>query len=147
MKTKLKFILIIAVAFLTAYCSDNGNDPVEPDPDAVRVAGKYEAVEFIIIGDNDAGVDVLETGGFINIELFLNFKVGGMWSVPVSQNYRNGFDTTDFSGIYEVNGDSLKLKDLNNLVGLKEYLIKKDTLEMKLLEGFGPTIIVLSKMN
>ncbi len=129
MKLKLGILITAAIVLITASCSDNGTDSPEPDPDAVRVAGKYEAIELVTIGDNGIPVFHLDYGAFIEMELFLDFGVEGVWSIPESNNYHNGFDTTAFSGTYKVKGDSLQFSDLQNIISRDYYLIKDDTLE------------------
>ncbi len=145
MKTELR-TLIILIAILTTFCSDNRTDPPEPDPDAVKVAGIYEAVQFWVSGDNDVTVDVLAIGGSLRLELFLEFKVDGWWIIPEYWNLvRSGFEGT-YEGSYQIVDDSLKLKGVKNFLISNEFIIKKDTLEYKRLRGFAPTIVVLKKV-
>ncbi len=147
MKSKLKIMLIVVTALLTAYCSDNGTDPPEPDPDAVRVAGSYEATTFIIPGDNDIPINVLEIGGLFEVELLLDFSLKGRWLMPENQNFQQGGFDEMFEGTYNVKDDSLQFIDTGILVPDSDFFfeIKDGKLEFSSIQGIAPIKISLEK--
>ncbi len=149
MKAKLRALLILAIAFLTTYCNDNGTDPVVPDPDAVRVAGKYEATTFIIPGDNDAAIDVLEIGGSFDTELFLDSSLKGRWLMPENHNFHQGGFDEMFEGTYNVEDDSLQFIGTDILVPDSDFFFEIKGSSLELTSGIGtlaPTVIVMERI-
>lgn len=144
-----KIILKIFVLALFIYSCEN-KEPTEPDydPDAVRVAGKYIATKFILPGSYDSSVDVLANGGYINLELYLDFTVKGYWSVPAHPDLQGSGFEEQLAGKYTVSNDSLQFKDMKNILSHPQYffIIKDDSLELN-LEGISPLIIVLESIK
>jgi len=142
---KKVFINILVIALITSSC--NNREPTEPDydPDAVRVAGKYNALKFIIPGDNDIPINVLEIGGKLEIELIKDFGVKGFWAIPEHPNYRGGGFEETFQGTFLIKNDSLQFVGTQNIFSNPQFffIVNQDTLELKMEESVSPTIITL----
>jgi hypothetical protein len=132
----------------STFCSDDIIEPIQYDPDAMRVAGNYIATIFIIPGNNDGSVDVLANGGMISAILFPDFTVRGRVVIPKHPNLRgDGFDEI-FEGIYTLKNDSLQFKNFQNVLSIPQlyFLNKPPRLEGQLI-SISPIIITLEKQN
>ncbi len=137
MKLKLRILLTATIVLITASCSDNGTDPPEPDPDAVRVAGSYEATTFIIPGDNDIPINVLEIGGLFEVELLLDFSLKGRWLMPENQNFQQSRFDEMFEGTYDVKDDSLQFIDTGILVPDSDFFFEITDSSLELTSGLS----------
>ncbi len=148
MKRKIYLMMISLLLFSATFCSDNIIEPIQYDPNAMRVAGNYIATTFVVPGSNDGSVDVLANGGMISAILLLDFTVRGRMIMPSHPNLQGeGFDEM-FEGIFTVKKDSLQFKNTDNYLSHPQlyFVIKNRKLEGK-LEGISSTIIVLEKQN
>ena len=139
--------LLIGITFLT-FCSDKEN-PVEYDPDALRVPGKYEAVTFEVPTITDGTLDVIGIGGFINLELFPDFSVKGSWNIPETPDLNDsGFEET-LEGEFFIKNDSLQFKEMNNILSHPSvyFLIKEDSLNAYYGGGSFPPYVIKLKRN
>ena len=138
---------IFIFSFVTFSCSDNDN-PVVYDPDALRVAGKYEAVTYSTPGSYDISVDVLALGGHIKMELFLDFSAKGEIFIPKTAEINGSGDKTEFEGSYKIKNDSLQFIGMNNILSHPNiyFIIKGDSLNAYFGGNpFPPVIIELLK--
>lgn len=126
----VKILLLLFSSLFFSFCSNKDNPSIY-DPDALRVAGKYKAVTFILPGLHDNPIDIIELDGFINIELFLDYSVKGKWSIPkTSELSYSGFEE-DIVGSFSIRNDSLQFIGMNNVISHPQiyYIIKEDSLK------------------
>lgn len=118
MKSKNKIIaitvLFISSLFIT-FCSDDDNSVVY-DPDALRVAGKYEAVVFWEPGSLDSGVDILNNGGMFKIELMPTKRISGLLIIPDSIMSSLGSYNTEIKGQFKIIEDTLRFINTNTFL-------------------------------
>lgn len=150
MKPKNKILsmtLFFMSSLLIIFCSDD-NNPVVYDPDALRVAGKYKAVTFELPTNVDGSIDVLEIGGYINIELFPDFSVKGGWGIPETPDLNNSGFEESLEGVFTIKNGSLQFKGMNNILSHPSvfFIIKDDSLNAHYGgDPFPPIIIKLKK--
>lgn len=151
MKHRYKVLRVIfALSFLVSLmsCKEKLNEPIQYDPNALRVAGNYIATTFILPGDDDGPVDVLANGGSITVELTINYTTTGRIVIPKHPRlYGDGTDKT-FKGTYTLKNDSLQFKDMYNVLSNPQlyFIVKEKKLEGQLL-SISPMIISLEKIN
>lgn len=145
MNLKKMLLLILISSLLNLSCEDSMNEP-KYDPNAIRVAGKYSATTFLMPGTGDGTVDIIDIGGTLTVELFLDFSVKGEIKVPPHPDLQGeGFDES-FSGDYVVNNDSLQFKNTNNILTNPQLYFDINDNELKgTMEGIAPLIIVLER--
>ena len=101
-------IIIIALLVMTS-CRDGSltNSPTG----AEYIAGSYEAIVFTEPGQHDGGIDILESGGKLSVNLSANFKLEGHLMIPA--NIGSSFTPIDddFTGTFELNSDTLYFKN------------------------------------
>lgn len=149
MKRKISFIMnSLLLLFSATFCSDNIIEPIQYDPNALRVAGNYIATTFIMPTSNDGARDVLADGGMISAILYPDFTVRGRIVMPKTLDPRSeGFDEV-YEGIYTIKNDSLQFKKFENVLSHPQlyFIIHNNKLEGK-LESISSRIIVLEKQN
>lgn len=134
MKRKFYLMMISLLLLSVTFCNNNIIEPIQYDPNAMRVAGSYIATTFIVPGSNDASVDVLANGGMITAILSFNYKVSGRMVMPSHPNLNGeGFDEI-YEGTYIVKNDSLQFKGTDNALSHPQlyFIIKESKLEANL---------------
>ena len=148
MKRKIYLMMISLLLLSITFCSDNIIEPIQYDPNAMRVAGNYIATTFVVPGSNDGSVDVLANGGMISVILSLDFTVRGRMIMPSHPNLQGeGFDEV-FGGSYTIKNDSLQFKNFQNALSHPQiyFIIKLDKLEAY-LQAHSPVKIILERIK
>ncbi len=152
MKRKIYVMMISLLLLSVTFCSNNIIEPIQYDPDAMRVAGNYIATTFIIPTPNDGSFDVLANGGMITVVLSLEFAAKGRIVIKNYPTMREdwSYETFDetFEGSYKVKNDSLQFKNMDNILSHSQlfFIIKEKKLEGQLI-SISSTIIILEKVN
>lgn len=98
----LKFFLFLLLVIFSG-CTDE--KPTEPNQ---NLFGLYKSSTFIEPGSLDAGVDIQQSGGYINIILKENYEFMAEIFIPdsISSNYAEGL--SNYEGNYSLKSDTLE---------------------------------------
>ncbi len=117
--------VILLQIFLLFGCNDNSIESND------ELFGLYEASTFIEPGSNDAGVNIIASGGYMKINFKNDFSFSAEMFIPegILSNYSSG--TSNYSGSYFIEDNVLKFKTsfiLDELIWEKEnkIVISKD---------------------
>ena len=124
----MKTISVILILHLFLFLGCNKNNPTETYNE---LFGYYESSTFIEPGANDGGVNILASGGYLNINFTADFKFSAEMFIPenILSNYPSGI--TNYEGSYSVVNNTLKFNSsfiVDELIWEKEnkILISKD---------------------
>lgn len=101
------------------------------DAKLLQIIGSYKAIIFVIPGQNDAPVDVLNKGGEVKLELKINSEITGYLKVPKIANLSGEGFEENFNGEFKISGDSLWMGGFDNPIQ-GNYLVQKDSLIQKI---------------
>lgn len=107
-KIVISFSLII---FLFACSEEKPTAPTTNDKLAKEVLGKYLSLEFKLILENQAPIDILSIGGYIEIELNEDKTTTGIFYLPDTLNLTEGGKVlADLSGTYSIKNNKINFE-------------------------------------